>query len=150
VPRPSSVALGGGRTSCASVKAGGDLGIEYVCDYGESIPRVLLSIGLVILVAGPVILGTPGLLHWPKANPDTFFDLSVPQPYGYAYVQQILYVLDAFTTANFAELQPVSAVARLLSALLALIGVFLTGLLGFVVGNRIRRAWDPSGERCAS
>jgi hypothetical protein len=122
------------------VKAGGDLGIEYVCDYGESIPRVLLSIGLVILVAGPVILGTLGLLHWPKANHDTFFDLSVPQPYGYAYVQQILYVLDAFTTANFAELQPVNAVARLLSALLALIGVFLTGLLGLVAGNRIRRS----------
>ena len=65
-------------------------------------------------------------MYWPEENHDAFFSLPALQRYAYACLQQRLYVLDAFTTANFAELQPANAVTRLLSALLALIGVFLT------------------------
>jgi hypothetical protein len=106
----------------------------------------LLSVGLVILVAKPLILGLPWLLHWPKENYGVFFDLPTPQRHAYAYVQQLLYyVLDAFTSASCAELQPANAAASLLSALTALMGMFLTGLLRFVAGNRIRRSKDSSG-----
>jgi len=121
-------------------KTGWDLVVEYLCGYGESVGRVLFWMGFVILIAGPLIFGVPGLLRWPKENYDTFLSLSAPRRHAYAYVQHLLYVLDAFTTANFAELQPANALTRFLSALMALIGVFLTGLLGFVAGNRIRRS----------
>jgi hypothetical protein len=62
------------------------------------------------------------------------------QQQRYVYTQLLLYTLDAFTTANFAVLQPANEVARLLSGLFAIVGIFLTGLLGFVAGNRIRRS----------
>jgi uncharacterized protein YjbI with pentapeptide repeats len=121
-------------------KVGWDLVVEYLCDYGENVGRILGWMGFVLLIAGPLLFGLPGLLNWPPDNRDTFFGLHSPWRYGYAYLQQFLYVLDAFTTASFAELQPATAVTRALSGLAALIGVFLTGLLGFVAGNRIRRS----------
>lgn len=118
----------------------GDWVVEVLCGYGESFGLVLWWMAFLLFVAGPLLLGRPGLLDWPKANYDAFFSLSVPRRYGYAYLQQLLYVLDAFTTANFAELQPANIFGRLCSGLIALVGIFLTGLLGFVAGNRIRRS----------
>jgi hypothetical protein len=49
-------------------------------------------------------------------------------------------MLDTFTTADFAQLEPANDLVRLISGFLAMIGIFLVGLLGFVVGNRIRRS----------
>jgi hypothetical protein len=121
-------------------KVGWDLAVEYLCDYGESVRRVLGWMGFLLFIAGPLIFGLPGLLRWPAENRDASLSLRSPWRYGYTYLQQFLYVLDAFTTANFAELQPATALTRVLSGLTALMGVFLTGLLGFVAGNRIRRS----------
>ena len=94
----------------------------------------------VLLFLSPLLFGWLGLLDWPDKNEETFYALSVPWRYGYAYLQQFLYVLDAFTTADFAELQPANSLGRLFSGFIALLGIFLTGLLGFVTGNRIRRS----------
>ena len=121
-------------------KVGWDLVVEYLCDYGESVGRVLFWMALLLFIAGPFTFGLPGLLAWPAENRGAFLNLPSPWRYAYAYLQQFLYVLDAFTTASFAELQPTTALTRVLSGLTALIGVFLTGLLGFVAGNRIRRS----------
>jgi uncharacterized protein YjbI with pentapeptide repeats len=121
-------------------KAGWDLVVEHLCDYGESVGRVLFWMGLLLFVVGPLLFGLPGLLRWPPENRDAFYSLRPPWSYAYAYLQQFLYVLDAFTTASFAVLQPATALTRVLSGLTALTGVFLTGLLGFVAGNRIRRS----------
>jgi hypothetical protein len=116
-----------------------DWSVEVLCGYGESIGRVLGWMAVLLFVS-PLLFGLLGLLDWPHKNAETFHNLSVPRRYGYAYLQQFLYVLDAFTTADFAELQPASSFGRLCSGLIALVGIFLTGLLGFVVGNRIRRS----------
>jgi hypothetical protein len=121
-------------------KVARDLAVEYLCDYGEGVGLVLGWMGFLLFIAGPLLFGLPGLLDWPKENYEAFFSRPVPRCYGYAYLQQFLYVLDAFTTASFAELEPATALTRILSGLTALIGVFLTGLLGFVAGNRIRRS----------
>lgn len=114
--------------------------VEALCGYGESIGLVLWWMAVLLFIAGPLLFGRPGLLDWPDKNRESYFNLSPVRQQVYAYLQQFLYVLDAFTTANFAELQPASGLARLFSGLIALLGIFLTGLLGFVVGNRIRRS----------
>jgi hypothetical protein len=117
-----------------------NLVVQALCDYGESVGRVLGWMGFLLFIAGPLLFGLPGLLKWPEENYKAFFGRPVPWRYGYAYLQQFLYALDAFTTASFAELEPATAPTRVLSGLTALTGVFLTGLLGFVVGNRIQRS----------
>jgi uncharacterized protein YjbI with pentapeptide repeats len=116
-----------------------DLFVGGLCGYGESIGLVLWWMAALLFVS-PLLFGLLGLLDWPDKNAETFYSLSVPWRYGYSYLQQFLYVLDAFTTADFAELQPANSLGRLCSGLIALVGIFLTGLLGFVVGNRIRRS----------
>ena len=132
------------RKWCAAIASGakfvGDQFTEWLCDYGESIWRVLGWMVSLLFVIGPALFGSLGLLEWPKRNRDVFFSLPIPWRYVYSYFQSVLYTLDSLTTANFAELQPANWFARLLSGLLALAGTFLAGLLGFVAANRIRRS----------
>lgn len=115
--------------------------VELLCDYGESIWRVVAWIAAVLFVIGPALVGWRGQLKWPEENYSVYFSLPTAwQQWGYAYVQNVLYMLDTFTTANFAQLEPANDLVRLISGFLAMIGIFLVGLLGFVVGNRIRRS----------
>jgi hypothetical protein len=44
------------------------------------------------------------------------------------------------TTASFSGLQPINDAVKLTSGFFAILGIFLSGLLGFVAGNRIRRS----------
>jgi hypothetical protein len=48
--------------------------------------------------------------------------------------------MDTFATADFAELGPINDVVRLVSGFMAIVGIFLAGLLSFVACNRIRRS----------
>jgi hypothetical protein len=90
---------------------------------------------------GPALVGWQGQLKWPEGNYNIYFGLPTPwQQWRYAYIQNVLYMLDTFTTADFAQLEPANDTVRLISGFLAMIGIFLVGLLGFVVGNRIRRS----------
>jgi uncharacterized protein YjbI with pentapeptide repeats len=102
--------------------------VEWVCDYGESAPRVLLSIlGLFLLFT--LAYGVTGAVvrsgHGPTRNP----------------LQLAAYSLLVMTTSgtSAAGLQPRNEWVLLLSGLQAFLGIALTGLLGFVVGNRLRR-----------
>ncbi len=113
----------------------GDWVVEGVCDYGESIPRVIVTMLAVYLfftilygVTGSVVrvVQTPGgPSHVPTTSP---LDLAV-------------FSLMAMTTSGnpAVGLVPRSQGVHLLTGLQALLGIGLTGLLGFVVGNRIRR-----------
>jgi len=123
-----------------AVKWIGDGTVDALCGYGESIGRVIGWMAFLLFIAGPLCFGILALLDWPDKNVEIFLALPVPQRYTYAYLQQLFYVFDAFTTTNFAQLQPANDFARLLSGIIALLGIFLTGLLGFVAGNRIRRS----------
>ena len=107
--------------------------VEWLCDYGESAARVLLSIlavyvlfTLLYLVSGSVLHIARGATSFtPTHNPlhVAAFSLSVMTTVG---------TLDG-------ELRPRSEWVSLLAGLQALLGIGLTGLLGFVIGNRIRR-----------
>jgi hypothetical protein len=52
----------------------------------------------------------------------------------------LLYSGGAFTTFGVDTLRPANDLIRFLSILESMVGIALTGLLGFVLGNRIRRS----------
>ena len=118
-----------------------DLFVAGLCDYGESVWRVVGWIAALLLVIGPVIVTILGGLRWPEDSAQYLFGLTSPiLRTTYSYFQYFLYILDAFTTASFSRLEPVNDFVRLASGLIAFIGIVLAGLLGFVAGNRIRRS----------
>lgn len=113
--------------------------VELLCSYGESVWRVLFWMVATLLVIGPVLISLLGGLEWNDDSRQIYWGLPTPlQRWAYAYFQYVLYMIDTFTTAEFAQLEPVNDPVRLVSGLLAMLGVFLAGLLGFVAGNRIR------------
>jgi len=111
----------------------GDETAEWLCDYGESVPRVLRALGVVYLaftlwygLTGSVVRVTGSVLHpvhTPTHNP---IDLAI-------------FSLTSMTTQTALGLQASSVGVQFLTGLETLSGIFLTGLLGFVTGNRIRR-----------
>jgi uncharacterized protein YjbI with pentapeptide repeats len=118
-----------------------DCSVELLCEYGESIGRVLFWMAVLLFIVGPALLGLLAGLDWTDSSRKIYFSFpNIEQRWAYAYLQHILYMLDTFTTANFAQLQPANDAARLFSGFMAIMGIFLAGLLGFVAGNRIRRS----------
>ena len=106
--------------------------VELLCGYGESIWRVLLWMAVALFgfatfywYIGGVKLVDP--ISWPPATATSF-------------LHYLIYSVGAFTTTGFARFQPADDRVRLITALQAIIGIFLAGLLGFVTGNRIRKS----------
>lgn len=119
-------------------KAAGDAFVEQLCDYGEGVGKVLCWILLLLFIIGPLLFYSMGSFQLSSPeNSSTPFRLW-QQALG--YLQALLYTFDVFTTASFSDLRPADDFTRLTSGVLAFVGIFLTGLLGFVAGNRIRRA----------
>jgi uncharacterized protein YjbI with pentapeptide repeats len=117
-----------------------DLVVEWVCDYGESIPRVLatLLVLYVFFLAAYAVTGT------------VVRETEVEGPEGKTTTQRAvtrdLEDLATFSLTAIAapgnppeNLFPANSFAYLLCGLQALLGIFLVGLLGFVAGNRIHR-----------
>lgn len=124
-----------------TAKWASDWVVELLCSYGESVRRVLFWMGAILFVIGPTLIRLLGGLEWTGDNRQIYYALSKPfQRWAYAYFQYVLYMIDTFTTAGFAELEPVNDLVRLASGFVALLGIFLAGLLGFVAGNRIRHS----------
>jgi len=59
---------------------------------------------------------------------------------GRYFAYSLQYALATFTTMQFGELRPACDWVRWASVLQAMLGIALTGLLGFVLGNKIRRS----------
>lgn len=119
----------------AAVYAGDQL-VEWVCDYGESVPRVLASM-LFLDVAFMLIYGLTGSVVQVASAPG---GATVRTPTT-NLVDLAVFSLLAMTTSGSpaVALQPRNELVHFLTGLEALLGIGLTGLLGFVVGNRIRR-----------
>ena len=118
-----------------------DWTVELLCDYGESIWRVLAWLIVLVFVVGPLSLFMAGGLDWNGSNIPTYYALKDGlSKFIYSYFQYLLYMLDTVTTASFSEMNPRNDATRLLSGIMASIGIFLLGLLGFVAGNRIRNS----------
>jgi hypothetical protein len=113
----------------------GDQVAEWVCDYGESIPRVLASLLWVYLLF-TIIYGVTGTVFRVSLPPEPPQRTVTRSP-----VDLAMFSLTSMTSpGNPPEwLLPRNEAAHLLAGTQALLSIFLTGLLGFVAGNRIRR-----------
>lgn len=94
--------------------------------YGESVGRVLLAIGLVFAGFG-VGFALTGSVVRDDGQAPTLWD------YG-------LFSLLGMTTQDAAHLRPADPLVEAFTGLEALLAIALTGLLGFVLGNRIRHS----------
>ena len=107
---------------------------EWVCDYGESVPRVLGSL-LVVYVAFTLLYGVTGSVVREVPTPDGVVLTPTRDP-----VDVAIFGLVAMATGSpELGLLPRDRFALLLTGLHVFLGIALTGLLGFVLGNRIRR-----------
>lgn len=106
--------------------------VEWICDYGESVGRVLATL-VIVCIAFAALYGALGGVLATAAN-------------GTARVTRhpldlAVFSLFAMTTsgAPSSGLVPRDAKIQLLTGIQSMLGIALTGLLGFVAGNRIRR-----------
>jgi len=112
--------------------AGDEVG-EWLCDYGESIPRVLRALVVAYLaftlfygLTGSVVRVSSDILHPVRMTTHNPIDLAI-------------FSLASMTTQSPLGMQASDVSVQIPTGLEALVGIFLTGLLGFVTGNRIRR-----------
>ncbi|MBV8593791.1 MAG: hypothetical protein JOZ27_05790 [Caulobacteraceae bacterium] len=112
----------------------GDQVVEWMCDYGESVPRVVAAVLLAYLGFAMLYGAIDGVERLP---------LSGRGPGVITHDPRDLAVFSLMAMSNNATasaiLRPAREVITVLAPLQTLIGIFLTGLLGFVAGNRIRR-----------
>jgi hypothetical protein len=109
--------------------------VEWVCDYGESLSRVFATL-LVVFAVFTVIYGVTGSVLRAVDTPHGQVQVVTHDP-----VDLAIFSLMAMTTSGLPTitLTPSSVYVNLLNGFQALFGIFLTGLLGFVAGARIRR-----------
>jgi uncharacterized protein YjbI with pentapeptide repeats len=109
---------------------------EWLCDYGESLPRVARAL-TVVLLAFAVLYGATGSLV-PK-------DGTAPAASAHGVVRQVaellLYSLVSMTTVGTGDLglRPSGDLVYLAASVQSIVGTVLLGLFGFVLGNRLRR-----------
>jgi len=101
--------------------------IELLCDYGESLWRVLAWMLLVILGFATYYQVSHAVVTSSQDAVTSLWD-------------HLIFSLGAFTTLQPARLQAASPGVELWATIQAIIGISLAGLLGFVTGNRIRRS----------
>ncbi len=110
---------------------------EWLCDYGESLPRVARAL-TVVLLAFAVFYGTTGSLV-PKDG------MAPPAGLAHSVVRRVaellLYSLVSMTTVGTGDLglRPSGDLVYLAASVQSIVGPVLLGLFGFVLGNRLRR-----------
>ena len=107
-----------------------DEAFELLCKYGESVRRVVCWM-LVEVFGFATYYRHIGV--WLRESDGTANTAT-------SFWHYLTFSLSAFTTTGFARFQAADARVRLVVVIQAVIGIFLTGLLGFVAGNRIRRS----------
>jgi hypothetical protein len=117
-----------------------DTFVEWLCDYGESLWRVVGWMAALLFLIGPLLFSSLGGIVWSEELTREYFGLSSWAKFWFWYRTYLLYTLDTLTTANFSGLQPINDAVKLASGFFAIAGIVLAGLLGFVAGNRIRRS----------
>jgi hypothetical protein len=112
----------------------GDWLVDLICGYGESFLRVLATLAAVYILFTLGYGLTSSVLRV-TAGPEGTAREFTGDPVDWA-----IFSLGALTTMDPAGLEARSNVVQLVAGVEALLGIFLTGLLGFVVANRIRRS----------
>ena len=110
----------------------GDAVAEWLCDYGESLPRVLRAFVVAVIAFALFYAATGSLVH--------------PGPDGTASPSHDLFELLGFSFLNMCTsavpdvgLKPAARIVLYVSSLQYVSGLVLIGLFGYVLGNRIRR-----------
>ena len=98
---------------------------DLTCGYGESLPKTLLTLFIVQICFTFGYLLTGSIID---AGGNTVTDIQHVALFG----------LGAMTTTEISGLQPASMAVEFAMTLHVMIGIALTGLLGFVLGNRIK------------
>lgn len=108
---------------------------ELVCDYGDSIPRVLLSLIFIWLLFALLYDATGSVVRVEETGGETIKTVT------HNFSELAIFSLLAMTTSGnpAVGLLPSTQTVHFITGIQALLGIFFTGLLGFVVGNRIRR-----------
>ena len=102
---------------------------EWLCDYGESMPRVLRAY-VVVLLSFAAFYGLSGsLLHAGSGHAST----SVADLLSFSFLNM------STSVSPDIGLKPRSELVYFIGSLQYVIGVVLIGLFGYVLGNRIRR-----------
>ncbi|GAB4480073.1 MAG: hypothetical protein Kow00124_26410 [Anaerolineae bacterium] len=118
------------------------LGLEFsekIANYGNSLSRPLMWLAITIVVfaviywAGGLITATPGCGYVDRAI-EGIDGCRASRDFSDA----LLFSLGAMSTIDAGDIQPFVPHLGLLTSLEALIGITLTGLLGFVLGNKLR------------
>ena len=113
--------------------------VEWLCDYGESAGRVVGWMAALLFIIGPFLFSRMSGMVWSEKLVQRYYELpSAWHQFWFSYYQYLLYTLNVFTTANFSGLKPIDDALKLASGLFAIVGVSLTGLLGFIIGHRLR------------
>ncbi|MHC5544160.1 pentapeptide repeat-containing protein, partial [Singulisphaera rosea] len=108
--------------------------VEWLCDYGESVPRVLASLLALYLFFAAVYGLTDSVVREQEA-PAGVVRVTTRHP-----VDLAIFGLLAMTTGSIGiRLLPAHDLALTIVGIHVFISVALVGLLGFVLGNRIRR-----------
>jgi uncharacterized protein YjbI with pentapeptide repeats len=111
-----------------------DQAVEWLCDYGQSIGRVLLAM-LVVFLTFTLYYGLTGGVLRVTQTPDGPVAARTWNP-----VDWVIFSMSAMSTSGK---QPVGLLPRdewiqLLTSVQSLLGIALAGLVGFVFGNRAR------------
>ncbi len=124
-----------GAAASEGLRFAGDQLVEWVCDYGESLSRVFATL-LVVFTVFTALYGVTGSVLRAKDTPRGQIQVVTRDP-----VDLAIFSLMAMTTSGLptVTLTPTNVYVNLLTGFQALFGIFLTGLLGFVAGARIRR-----------
>jgi len=112
---------------------------EKIANYGESLVRpivwllVIIALFGLIYWAGGMVTSMPGCAYVERTL--NSIDGCAPTR---SLSDALLFSLGAMSTIEVGDVQPYVAHVGLLTSLEALIGITLTGLLGFVLGNKLR------------
>ncbi len=108
---------------------------EFLCDYGESLPRVLRAFVLVLLGFAAMYGLTGSLLHEVQtaAGPRMLPARGLADLLGFSFLEMCT------SSTPDLGLRPASRVVYFAGSLQYVVGVVLIGLFGYVLGNRIRR-----------
>jgi uncharacterized protein YjbI with pentapeptide repeats len=108
--------------------------VELICGYGERPWRTVATMAVVFAVFIGIYWATWAVMRV-EETPQAI--VRVPT---HNLVDLLVFGLGAFTTMDPKGLEPRATWVQLVAGFEALLGIGLTGLLGFVLGNRIRRS----------
>ena len=110
----------------------GDAVAEWLCDYGESLPRVLRAFVFAIVAFALFYATTGSLMHTdPAGRPIPSHDLL--ELLGFSFLNMCT------SAVPDVGLKPAARIVLYVSSLQYVTGLVLIGLFGYVLGNRIRR-----------